>query len=434
MRLVLALLVLPLSMLSQVLTPFGNNIHTALVYDAAVYSNQLYFGKSGGHINNLSLGGVAVYDGTSITTLPGAGTAVAFEVYNNELYMAGAHPSGQRVLKWDGSTLTPLGLTNTVNTLYDIIAFNGAVYASGQFEVGGIYFALAKFDGNSWFYLATLSDSNEYGGPLHVANNLLYLGGSFTSINGNPCNGIAAYNGSAWNTLAGGPNNGTLTIVDGLFTSSQGLVVVGRALIPTYVFVSKWTGSTWINQNFTEFSNSNRLSAFHANGLNFIAAEYRQPTNPQDSLDAGQLFLYTPSGLITLTDSLFKDKEFIPMTQRLVEGIVKFNNQWIVYGLFKKEGRNGPTFRGIAVINGILGAEKISAPPQFKITPNPTTDYLTINGPLPESTFRIVDICGRDVMDGRLQQKLDVHLLPSGVYLLLVSDEAGTYPHKFIKQ
>jgi hypothetical protein len=433
MRTVLILLVFPLSVLAQTLGPFGNNMHTAQVFDAIVYNNLLFLGGSTGKINNVVTNGVAIYNGTTTTTLPGAGFTRAFAIHNNDLYMVGFYPNGEHVLKWDGTTLTPLGFPYGVNYLGDIISFNGSVYLCGQFEVGGVFYALAKYDGSSWSYTASLPNANESGYVMHIFNNQLYIGGAFTGINGNACNGIVAFNGNNWNNLLGGPSTIDSVFVRGLFISGSNLIAVGNVFAQFPVFVSQWTGSAWNAQNFSEFSNAGRLSGFSANGLNFIAAEYLHPPLQQDSLDAGQLFLYTPAGLTVLTDSLFRDEEFIPIGQ-LLRGIDYYNNQWIVYGDFKKEGRNGPIYPGLAAIGGLLHEEEFDRSKNIlAFHPNPTSDFLILENAAENLPYTIYDTRGHWVQRGSVSAKIDVRSLPAGLYIFEVSEMDSQHRQQFIK-
>jgi len=433
MRTALIYLAFPVSLLAQTLSPFGNNLHSAVIHDAIVYNNLLFLGGTPGKVNNVTINGVAIYDGVTTSTLPGAGFTRAFAIHNNNLYMVGNYPNGEHALRWDGQTLTPLGLTNGVNFLTDLAEFNGDLYGCGQFQLGGVFYALAKYDGTSWAYEASLPNSNEMGLVMHTFNNQLYLGGGFTSINGIACNSIVAHNGSTWNNLLGGPNNGDSIIVRGLFTSGPNLVVVSTAFAIPPARVSQWTGISWNAQNFSQLLNADWLNGFSTSGQNFIAAEYLQPPFQQDSLLAGHVYLYTSNGLLTLTDSLFRDEEFIPIRQ-LVTGIVFYNNQWILYGDFKKEGRNGPSYPGLAAVGGLLGDEENDEELSlFRFFPNPTSDYLLFENTNRQLPYTIYDLHGRVVLTGMLAAKVDVRTLPGGQYIIKVTDAGIQHRQQFVK-
>lgn len=67
-------------------------------------------------------------------------------------------------------------------------------------------------------------------------------------------------------------------------------------------------------------------------------------------------------------------------------------------------------------------------PRKFEITPNPVTDFLNIQG-LDGQRFEIYSIFGLKVMEGKSQWKIDVSVLPSGIYII----RTAGYFSKFIK-
>lgn len=431
MRQLLLFTLLPVGIFAQTLGPFGNNMHSAYVHDAIVFNNQLLFGSSGGRINGVPTNGVAIYDGTTTSTLPGAGSTSAFTIINNELYMAGFYPNGEAVLKWDGSSLTPLGLSSNGSYIFDIVEYNGDIYVGGQFNVGGTYYALAKYDGLSWSYLATVSNNQESCFTLEVKNNLLFVGGAFTSIDGTVVNGIASYNSTTWDNLLGGPANGDSAIVRGIINSGTGIIATGRALRPQPALMATWSGSNWTQNNFPEFNNFITVRSFNHLGINFISTDY--PQFAFDSLEFGSLYIYANNNLTALVDTLFKDEEYIPVGPEMVRGIIYFNNEWILYGGFRKANRSGPAYNGLAVISGILSNPKFDETTEFSLAPNPTNDYLNLTEVRVNTPFQIIDKTGKVVLSGHCQQHVDVRHLPPGNYVLSLGEGDEIQRHKFIK-
>jgi len=65
---------------------------------------------------------------------------------------------------------------------------------------------------------------------------------------------------------------------------------------------------------------------------------------------------------------------------------------------------------------------------KFEITPNPVTDFLNIQG-LDGQRYEIYSIFGLKVMEGKSQWKIDVSMLPPGIYII----KTASHFSKFIK-
>jgi hypothetical protein len=69
----------------------------------------------------------------------------------------------------------------------------------------------------------------------------------------------------------------------------------------------------------------------------------------------------------------------------------------------------------------------------IQIYPNPTVDFLNIEGANPESHFVIYDLNGRQ-MSTHTTKSIDLSRLSSGIYLLEVRSSDQTIVRKFIKK
>ena len=143
---------------------------------------------------------------------------------------------------WDSKFGIP-GVTNTTLTL---VAQNGTLYQGGYSAAVLTNSALNYWDGFQWETLGTFNAGAGIAIIYATAfvGNTLYVGGGFTSVNGVPANGLAAWNGSNWSsvgfsgtvvTLAASGNN---LYVGGQFTgmASGGLMMTN---------IGYWDGSTW---------------------------------------------------------------------------------------------------------------------------------------------------------------------------------------------
>ncbi len=71
----------------------------------------------------------------------------------------------------------------------------------------------------------------------------------------------------------------------------------------------------------------------------------------------------------------------------------------------------------------------------LKISPNPASDYLYVQGGKGISRYRITDISGRQVLQGKLtQRRIDVRGLVPGTYVITLQGKGIKLSQKFIKQ
>jgi len=179
----------------------------------------------------------------------------------NRLYVAGnfgqaGSAGASQVAAWDGTNwfaaggTTSKGMTHSIGPVHSFSAMGGNIYAVGIFTTAGQIAAtnVAKWDGTNWSLLgiglagATLFQSQ--GQSSAVANNMLYVGGSFVTAGGVSANNIASWNGANWSALSTGMNTnvsvllgkGTDVYAGGAFTSAGGVAVHG---------IARWDGSAW---------------------------------------------------------------------------------------------------------------------------------------------------------------------------------------------
>lgn len=157
-----------------------------------------------------------------------------------------------RLMKWDGSTWSPI-LGNSNHSVHHLAVFddgsgNGAeLYASGHFPLNDQPAAsrIAKWNGTRWEDVGQFAN-----GVVNVMLSWmdgvegpgLYIGGSFTTINGVAINRLARWDGHEWSAVGGLVSGSTITTlapfndgqvtalyVGGSFHSLNGLVVKGVA-------------------------------------------------------------------------------------------------------------------------------------------------------------------------------------------------------------
>jgi hypothetical protein len=128
--------------------------------------------------------------------------------------------------------------------VYAVAVSGSDVYIGGSFtSVDGVAANhIAKWNGSYWSALGIGADANVYAIAVNGSN--VYAGGSFTSIGGTAAKYIAKWNGASWFDLGGGATNvvqsiaasGSNVYAAGNFKKMGGIVVNG---------IAKWDGASW---------------------------------------------------------------------------------------------------------------------------------------------------------------------------------------------
>lgn len=72
---------------------------------------------------------------------------------------------------------------------------------------------------------------------------------------------------------------------------------------------------------------------------------------------------------------------------------------------------------------------------EIKLYPNPTTSILNVSSVSENATFKVYNMLGQSIMDGRLSNgSVDVSNISAGIYVLEVTDKEATSVNRFIKQ
>ncbi len=261
--------------------------------------------------------------------IPGINSGDQYEVRilttdsNGILYVAGNFTSiggvpAADIARWDGSAWHAMGAQlDSANGIYSLACHGTEVYAGGEFEG-----CVAKWNGYTW---TTLTGSNgvelwdapiamEFiGGKLHVAayfsggiegiarwedgsgwqiigdaesghilciapaDDGLYVGGRFTSINGVAANRVAKWNGASWSALGAGMSYDddtcrvrTLAYRNGSLYAGGTFDSAGGVSAPC---VAKWDGQAWHPMPFGEYNLETVRSLRFVGDQLFMAAE-----------------------------------------------------------------------------------------------------------------------------------------------------------------
>jgi hypothetical protein len=201
-------------------------------------------------------------------------------------YAAGAFTqiggvAANRVASWDGTTWRALGLGFDDGSVGAMAEFDdgtgNALYAAGSFTLsGGVAVnRIAKWTGSGW---QSLGSGIADGGVNTLAvyddgsGSALYVGGSFTSVDGRPLSRVAKWDGSAWSPVGLGvagyvssmavfdEGKGPSVYVGGTFTRAGGILAQNMA---------RWDGTSWspvgsVAAGFGAMSTVYALAAFES--------------------------------------------------------------------------------------------------------------------------------------------------------------------------
>ncbi|TPW15455.1 MAG: hypothetical protein FD129_885 [bacterium] len=157
-------------------------------------------------------------------------------------FQAAGSASARGVARWDGTTFHSMGAD--VFLIYDLIEFQGSVYAAGGFLARN---GVARWNGVEWDAVGGDFDGDVYSLALHDGR--LVAGGWFERVGPDSMAGVAQWNGSAWLPLASGSADefGVYPVLlggeyDGRLVATGAFVDVDDNPIPG---VAGWDGVAW---------------------------------------------------------------------------------------------------------------------------------------------------------------------------------------------
>ena len=222
--------------------------------------SDLYVGGQFTTAGGNSATNVAKWNGSAWSALGSGvnGEVGALAVLGTNLYVAGAFTtaggnSATNVAKWNGSAWSALGLGLGLNGSVSALAVLGSdLYVGGYFTMAGGNSAkyVAKWNGSAWSALGSGLGGGIAGNGVKVLAVLgsdLYVGGDFTTADGNSANFVAKCDGSGWSALGSGVG-GTYPYVLALAVSGNDLYVGGQFTTAggnSANRVAKWDGSAW---------------------------------------------------------------------------------------------------------------------------------------------------------------------------------------------
>ena len=429
-------------------TPFCSGNSNGTIVDFSIYQDTLFATGLFSRICGDQVPNLAKWNGNNWEKV-GSGipeNGHALEIIDDQLYLARYEPDvdSNWIYRWDGNTWSRLGkgiylstaipgFSNTPN-LYDVIAYDDAIIACGEFDRLGsdTISGIMRWDGNQWQGLGQGLEGNiSNTAPVMFPHQLLefegdlIVCGNFQKAGGTVVNGIARWDGSSWlamgdgfdNTVYGiGIYNGEL-YAGGAFTQS-GSTALSR--------IAKWNGSEWVSTGFG-------LSSASTNDFTFIHTI--KEIDEQLYIAGGFDQLIPDSGSPVACGSIIAlDGEDISVlgggSTFDIEAIIKYEEQLLIGGGFFNQGY-------LAVFDPTTDLESISKESQLQTYPNPVDDLLYFEGLATGKSYpyTLYDNHGHIVSSGKLtSNSLSCKSLHQGLYHLQISVEGQQLGLSFLVQ
>ena len=256
----------------------GNGVNSEVFAVAVAGNGDVYVGGRFRQVGGVAANRVAKWNGTTWSSLGSGATrglnaAVVYALAvssTGDVYMGGdfAEADGiitNKVAKWSGGAWSALGAGSNAgvsggDVLALAVAGNGELYVGGNFtQAGGVAAnGVARWDGTAWNALGAGAANGVSGGSVYsilpVSSSLVYVGGEFSQAGGVPASSIARWDGTAWGLLGsstanGVRSNGQQAAVLALAASSTGVLYVGgtfnQAGGSTANRIARWDGAAW---------------------------------------------------------------------------------------------------------------------------------------------------------------------------------------------
>lgn len=183
------------------------------VYTLCIYNDELYAGGwfKINYSGNFNANNIAKWNGVNWDTV-GSGInsgdwIKTLIVFNNELYATGnfskcGNIEVTNIAKWNSSIWQSVNNTALSNRIYVSAIYKNELHLAGQSNGSNDLPYYAVWNGSDWNFSKFSFDN--WPNCLYSSDNLLYVGGLFTSVNGKTVNGIFTWDGTSIQNIGSG--------------------------------------------------------------------------------------------------------------------------------------------------------------------------------------------------------------------------------------
>ena len=415
-------------------------------------------------------------------SLPAGFRINAMQEYKEDLYFCGVildtqmHLEYASIIKWNGNAFCTIAKSSLdSNRIYYhevpgcMIVYNGELFVGGGFDsIDGVRVNnIARWDGSQWHsagmgVVDTLKNDsmNVQIANFCVYNNELYVIGHFNKAGNVPVSNIARWNGINW-----------LNVGEGLYSAKKLSWAYNNIVYQNKLYVlgnfdsagrvsahdiAQWDGIQWGRLGNGISGNAN-LTVYK--GLLCTATYLLNTANP-DGIQAwdGQKWdttILIPFPYLISANTLFtyNSKLFV-----LGYGVYEFDESIGQWNIIPNVDSTDPIFYNPAIYQGdlyfgiydqllqVIKFGRVRYPgdstpqPTYKIYPNPSTDYFTIEtiNPTQDMGYELYNCTGQRILTGRLSANVccqDIHLknvCAAGMYFIRIRDDSGWHIEKLV--
>lgn len=303
-----------------------------------IYDDKLYVTGRFERANRKLANNIAVWDGTSWSTLGRGVDGVIHDIckVGSDIYVCGefsfvdkgANNEGtpaNRIAKWDGTKWSALHARPVDREIFALATDGKSLFIGGNFtkindetETRGV----AKYDGTK--FVAIDGQFDRAVTSMTWLNGKLYAGGIFNSYGDDECKKVAVWDGTSWTEAGNGGLSGSVTRLTNDGTS---IYASGKFEVEGSQGIAKFDGSKWTS--FAKTNGETRDISFNE-GTFGIAGSFTK-INGKDS---HQLAVLKGSTLLTTPEILYS----------VHQCVVPYKGSYIVggkYGDVQAEGIGG---------------------------------------------------------------------------------------------
>ncbi|MCO6476718.1 MAG: T9SS type A sorting domain-containing protein [Phaeodactylibacter sp.] len=436
-------------------SPFSTGNTNGFIVEFAEHEGAIYatgfFTRIGGRTANYiarwngeewaPVGGGLPDEGHSMLSFGGALHAAKYEWAADSNYL----------FRWNGdiSTWSRLGagfyLTTAVPgfssrtpSLYALAEYQGQLIVAGEFDRVGsdTISGIAAWNGMKWAPLGKGFGGFIEGGPeimyphsMAVHDGWLYVAGNFKTAGEVEANGIARWNGNAWEAVGAGFNGAVYGI-----TFHEGELYAGGAFTRSgeneLGYIARWDGSEWVNPGVNvDYATIPPYPFVHTlrsiNGRLYALGGFNRCTDATgNDIPCGGILAFDGENWDGLDGGLSGE----------AEAIIPYENGVLVGGSFSQAG--GLNVNSMALWGVVSSTEDMAEGPDVKVFPNPAREavFLQLPAGVSECGYVLYDAMGRAVRRGRYSGHgaITIKGLAPGLYGLVVDMEVGVVVRRVV--